>query len=414
MRFTVLAAMTALGWATQPAIASPTAPLLTLEEAVARSVQGSPLLDAREASIAASGAGVDQARARPNPELEVEFENFTGSGRYSDFGSTETTISYRQTLERGTKRRARTALAEADQGIARLERTRSTAEVAFETQKAWSAVLEAEASLRDAKERLRLAEDLAGIVRHRVEAARDPLAAGLKADNKVAAALVGVDQNRLRLEAARAALAARWEGDAAEVAVDATAFFRMQEGPAGSGAPDLVVSEARIERAAKAYELEKARAKQDPTIGVGMRRFEDGGEVAGLVSFSIPLAFFDKNRGNINKAMAERQEAQFLLAEDRRRHAAALRAARAEQDAARAEALAIRDDMIPRAAEAARGARDGYDRGAFAYLDVADAQHELADLRTREIAALKKFHAAQAVIDRLTGRWISSDAAQEF
>ncbi len=411
MRITVLAAMAAIGWAISPAAA---ASPLTLEDAIERSLQTSPLLNAREAAIAASGAGIDQARVRPNPTLEVEIENFTGSGPYSDFGSTETTVTYRQALERGGKRRARVALAESDRGIARLERRKSAAEVAFETQQAWNAVLEAAAAAGNADERLRLAEEMAAIVQRRVKAARDPLAAGLKADNQVADARTAVMQAGLQLDAARSALAALLGEDAPTVDVDGRAFFLMGGGPDGGVAPDLAVSEARIERAGKSYELEKVRAKSDPTIGVGVRRFEDGGDVAAVLSLSMPLAFFDKNRGNIDRAMAERQEAQWLLAEDQRKYAAALRSARAQQASARAEAAAIRDDMIPRAAEAARSARDGYDRGAFAYLEVADTQRALADLRTREIAALKKFHEAQAFIDRLTGRWSLSTAAQEF
>lgn len=411
MRITVLAAMAAMGWAISPAVAASS---LTLEDAIARSLDASPLLNAGEAAITASGAGIDQARARPNPELEVEVENFTGSGPYSDFGSTETTVTYRQTLERGGKRRARVALAESDRGIARLERRKSAAEVAFETQQAWNAVLEAEAASGNAADRLRLAEDMAAIVQRRVKAARDPLTAGLKADNQVADARAAVVQAGLQLDAAREALAARMGEGAPAIDVDGRAFFLMADRPDGGPAPDLAVSEARIERAGKSFELEKVRTRSDPTIGVGMRRFEDGGDVAGVVSFSMPLAFFDRNRGNIDRAMAERQQAQWLLAEDQRRHAAALRSARAQQASARVEVAAIRDDMLPRAGEAARSARDGYDRGAFAYLEVADTQRALVDLRAREIAALKKFHEAQAVIDRLTGRWTMSAANEEF
>jgi cobalt-zinc-cadmium efflux system outer membrane protein len=415
MRVTLLAALAAMGWAVSPPVMAQSAsPALTLEDAVARSLEASPLLNARDAAIAASGASIDQAGVRPNPQIEVEIENFTGSGPYSDFGSTETTVTYRQPLERGGKRRARVALAEAERGIARLERVRSAAEVAFETQQAWNAAQVAAALVVHGEERLQLAEEIAAIVHRRVRAARDPLAAGLKADNQVADARAGLDQARRTLDAAREALMAQWAGESSAVAIDGAAFFAMVDGPDGIGAPDLAVSEAQIDRAGKSFELEKARAKQDPTIGIGMRRFEDGGDVAGVVSFSLPLTFFDRNRGNIDRAMAERQEAQWMLAETQRKQAAALRAARSAQAAARAEAAAIRDDMIPRATEAARSSRDGYDRGAFAYLEVADTQRAVIDLQARLIAALKKFHEAQAVIDRLTGRWTKSDAAQEF
>ena len=415
MRVTLLAALAAMGWAVSPPVMSQSVvPALTLEDAVARSLEASPLLNAKEAAIAASGAGVDQAGVRPNPQIEVEIENFTGSGPYSDFGSTETTVTYRQPLERGGKRRARVALAEADRGIARLERVRSAAEVAFDTQRAWNAMQESVAMVANGEERLRLAEEMAAIVHRRVKAARDPLAAGLKADNQVADARTGLEQARRTMDAAREALAAQWGEETVGLAIDGSVFFRLSERPDGNGAPDLAVNEAQIERAGRSFDLEKSRARQDPTIGIGMRRFEDGGDVAGVVSFSLPLAFFDRNRGNIDRAMAERQEAQWMLAEAQRKQAAALRSARSAREAARAEAAAIRDDMIPRAIEAARSSRDGYDRGAFAYLDVADTQRAVVDLRSRLVAALRKFHEAQAVIDRLTGRWTMSDAAQEF
>ena len=415
MRVTLLAALAAMGWAVSPPVmAQSVVPALTLEDAVARSLEASPLLNAKEAAIAASGAGVDQAGVKPNPQIDVEIENFTGSGPYSDFGSTETTVTYRQPLERGGKRRARVALAEADRGIARLERARSAAEVAFDTQRAWNAMQEAVAMVANGEERLRLAEEMAAIVHRRVKAARDPLAAGLKADNQVADARTGLEQARRTMDAAREALAAQWDEETVGLAIDGSVFFRLSEGPDANDAPDLAVNEAQIERAGRSFDLEKSRARQDPTIGIGMRRFEDGGDVAGVVSFSLPLAFFDRNRGNINRAMAERQEAQWMLAEAQRKQAAALRSARSAREAARAEAAAIRDDMIPRAIEAARSSRDGYDRGAFAYLDVADTQRTVVDLRSRLVAALRKFHEAQAVIDRLTGRWTMSDAAQEF
>ncbi len=415
MRVTLLAALAAMGWAVSPPVmAQSVVPALTLEDAVARSLEASPLLNAKEAAIAASSAGVDQAGVRPNPQIDFEIENFTGSGPYSDFGSTETTVTYRQPLERGGKRRARVALAEADRGIARLERARSAAEVALDTQRAWNAVQEAVAMVANGEERLRLTEEMAAIVHRRVKAARDPLAAGLKADNQVADARTGLEQARRTMDATREALAAQWGEETLGLAIDGSVFFRLSEGPDGNGAPDLAVNEAQIERAGRSFELEKSRARQDPTIGIGMRRFEDGGDVAGVVSFSLPLAFFDRNRGNIDRAMAERQEAQWMLAEAQRKQAAALRSARSAREAARAEAIAIRDDMIPRAIEAARSSRDGYDRGAFAYLDVADTQRAVVDLRSRLVVALRKFHEAQAVIDRLTGRWTMSDAAQEF
>jgi cobalt-zinc-cadmium efflux system outer membrane protein len=415
MRAIVATLLVALGTGlASSACAEPTPQPLTLEDAISRALSNSPLLNARDAAIAGSLASVDQAGVRPNPELTVEIENFTGTGPFSELGAAETTLTYAQPLERGSKRRARVALAQSDRGIAELERLRATADIAFEVQSAWIDVIAAQAGIADAEAALRQAEDMAAIVRRRVTAARDPLAAGLKADNKVADARGRLDQARRLLALAEETLAALIGGDSPAIRIDPASFRRMPVPPPGGAAPDLAVAEARIDRAERAYRVEKTRAKQDPTIGVGLRRFEDGGDVAGLVSFSMPLAFFDRNRGNIDRAMAERQEAEWTLAEARRKHAAALRRAHAERDAARAEVAMLRDELMPRAQEAARSARDGYDQGAFAYLEVADTQQALVDLSSRETAALRNFHQSQARIDRLAGRWTAFDAAKVY
>lgn len=397
-----------------PACAQPAPPPLTLDDAVSRALSASPLLNARDAAIAGSLASVDQAGVRPNPELTVEIENVTGTGPYADLGAAETTLTYAQPLERGSKRRARVALARSDREIAELERLRATADIGFEVQSAWVDIMAAQASVADAEAALRLAEDMAAIVQRRVRAARDPLAAGLKADNKVADARARLDQARRSLAAAQDVLAALIGGDSPVVLIDPAVFRQMPVPVPDDASPDLSVAKARIDRAERAYLVEKTRAKQDPTIGIGLRRFEDGGDVAGLVSFSMPLAFFDRNRGNIDRAMAERQEAEWTLAEARRTHQAALRRALAERDSARAEVTVLRDELIPRAQAAARSARDGYDRGAFAYLEVADTQQSLVDLSSRETAALRNFHQSQARIDRLAGRWTALDAAKVY
>lgn len=415
MRAIVATLLVALGAGlASSACAEPPSHPLTLEDAISRALSTSPLLNARDAAIAGALASVDQAGVRPNPELTVEIENVTGTGPFSDLGAAETTLTYAQPLERGSKRRARVALAQSDRGIAERERLRATADVAFEVQSAWIDIMAAQAAVADAEAALRQAEDMAAIVQRRVSAARDPLAAGLKADNKVADARGRLDQARRSLAAHRDALAALIGEDGLAVRIDPATFREMPEPMPGGAAPDLSVAEARIDRAERAYRVEKTRARQDPTIGVGLRRFEDGGDVAGLVSFSMPLAFFDRNRGNIDRAMAERQEAEWTLAETRRKHAAALRRAHAERDAARAEVAVLRDELMPRALHAARSARDGYDRGAFAYLEVADTQQTLVDLAARETAALRNVHEALARIDRLTGRWTALDAAKVY
>ena len=125
---------------------------------------------------------------------------------------------------------------------------------------------------------------------------------------------------------------------------------------------------------------------------------------AAILSVSMPLAIFNRNKGAIARAEAERRQAAF----EREAGALALSReivrARSTLDTASAEAATLRRDVIPRAETALAGARAGYARGAFTYLEVFSAQTALFDFRAREVDALRRAHLARAEFDRLTAR----------
>src|SRR3546814_3575960 len=68
---------------------------------------------AARADVEAARGRLRQARFRYNPILNVEVENFAGTGPYSGFNGTETTASVNQRLDIGGRRKARMTLAEA-------------------------------------------------------------------------------------------------------------------------------------------------------------------------------------------------------------------------------------------------------------------------------------------------------------
>ena len=81
--------------------------------------EGAPRLVVGEAETRAAEGRALQARARPNPTLELQVENVGGDGPYRDFQSAETTLSVGQALELGGKRGARIATAQAELDTAR-------------------------------------------------------------------------------------------------------------------------------------------------------------------------------------------------------------------------------------------------------------------------------------------------------
>jgi len=116
--------------------------------------------------------------------------------------------------------------------------------------------------------------------------------------------------------------------------------------------------------------------KLAPDIGLGRaeRFFADEAEGALVAGVSIPLGVFDRNQGAVARARAEQRRAELELEAGRRtlsREYAALERAIATDAAA---VQSTEDTVIPQAERALSLAQDGYNRGAFSYLDVLEAQ----------------------------------------
>src|SRR3546814_11898365 len=66
------------------------------------------------AEVEAARGRQRQAGYRYNPTLNVDVENFSGTGPYSGFNGLETTVSVNQRIDVGGRRRARMKLADAE------------------------------------------------------------------------------------------------------------------------------------------------------------------------------------------------------------------------------------------------------------------------------------------------------------
>ena len=74
---------------------------LMLREALAMALLGNPELAKSAFSVRIAEAHSLQAGLGPNPEIEVEFENFAGSGAASGTDSMETTVALSQAIPLG-------------------------------------------------------------------------------------------------------------------------------------------------------------------------------------------------------------------------------------------------------------------------------------------------------------------------
>ena len=261
----------------------------------------------------------------------------------------------------------------------------------------------AEAVLVVAEERLTVARELAEAVDRRVRAARDPFMAGSRARARLAEAEIEVESARRGASSARRRLASYWGGEA-NFQMDVASFEALNsQGHSETSAPDAQLAEAQVGQAEARLRLERARSIPDVDLQLGYRQFSETDETAFVVGFSLPLQIWERNSDNVARARAERDRANYQREARSRALSREHTALETQMETARLEVEGLDGRVIPSSEEALRFARDGYNRGAFSYIDVLEAQRALSEARLRRISSLRSYHRAQASLARLTG-----------
>lgn len=378
---------------------------LTLDDAIARAIAASPVGQASAARTDALIARRAAAETRPAASVDVLAENF-GIGDSDLYRQFQIGAMYSQRIERGGKRAARVALADAELEVAAAEAFVRRLDIAATVQRLYVEVQAAEATIDIAKARVEIAEQLSREVERRVSEARDPLFAGTRARTQLAEARVDLELAEHARDAAMKRLVALWDSDMTGLSVSREDFLRFAPVDAGvpQSAADLAVYEARQRRAFADITLQQAGSRTDPTVSAGPR-YIGTGDVALVAGVSLPLANRALNQANIARAEAESRQAQADLAVERyqRRQAIMLAAEKVEETAHEVEA--IRDQVVPGALKTLAEVRAGYNRGGFTFLDVSMAQVALHDARARMVRVAILHHQARVELDRLTGRF---------
>lgn len=384
---------------------------ISVEEAVARALAANPATRASGQSIAAAQAARIQAGVRPVDQLEVDVENpISTNGVFRD---TELTVALARTFERGGKREARIAVAEREIELAQANALVRRLDLAQAVEQAYVDALIADVRIIAAESQLDIERTLTAEAERRVRGYKDPLFVGTRARARVTEAEVNLRRAQQVRDGAYAALAAMIGADPDQLRLDEAGFLRPPViGPTALANADLVAAEAEIARADAVVALERTRSVRDFTIRGGVKATRETNDLGLVAGIRLPLGTGRANRGNVERALAERERARLnaeALRLDRQRRISALRAS---AEAARTEALAIDREVLPRLQQALVQVREGYARGGFSFADIQDQARALFEARNRMIEALIRHHEARAELDRLTGRFARLENVQ--
>ena len=380
--------------ASEPAQAAPRSPaLLTLGDVLARTAESNPELLALGFGQDAADGRVTQAGMGPNPTLSLSVENFGGTKLARGSDVMEVTVQASQLIERGDKAGRRVAFAERERDVTQASLALRRSDILAASANAFAKALAESTRLVFAGEQLKLTQETFASASRRLQAATASPSEVARARAALASAQAEFARAKSASSLALATLAASWGGSASEIAeikgalrLPATppALARFEAALTVSGNPRLGVSSAVVAGQRAALELESARGVADVTLGVGVRRLNEGPATAFVVGASIPLTIRDDNSGNIRAARAMVRAAEQSLRAAEVEQRAALVAAHAELSAAHAQAAALRREALPAAEEACVSVQSAYDKGALAFIDVLDARRGLIAL-SREL-----------------------------
>lgn len=388
---------------------------LTLSQALAATIDRNPALQSSVFALRAADARITQADLAPSPELSLEVENFGGSGRVKGMDAAETTIMLSQVLELGGKRESRTQTARAGYGLLSVEGEAQRLDILAEVTRRYIHVASDQEEIELARQATQLAQRTLQAADARVRAARSPEVERLRARIALTRAKVDEEHAEHELLSSRQKLAAMWGDSEADFASVSADLFRLPE-PAPF---DVLVQRLKTnpdftrfayEQRLRDAEVRLAETRRVPNLqlGAGVRRLEETGDQAFVVSMSMPLFSGRRSGGQIAEATA--RQAQVSLDE----RGAFLRAQAQLFDLyqelrhALTEAKVLRDEVLPQSESILQQTEYAYERGRYSYVDWIAAQRELLDARRRLIETSANAHRYAAEIERLTGESLTA------
>nr|WP_295670071.1 TolC family protein [Sphingomonas sp.] len=381
-----------------------------------RQAEQSPRVAALQADVARAQGLARQARARPNPSINVYAENFAGDLTDNARSEQQTTLQIDQPIELGGKRAARIAAGEA--GVVAAQARGTDGRLAFVSELA-----RAYAGAEIADRRIGLAEDEVEEATADLKVASALVASGKEARLRQVQSETELNTLQAELEAARAQhtlalarLSALAGVSMPYTSVSESLLDRLNAKPP-SGPIDPLQStavraaEAERQAAARQVTVQQRLAIPNVTVQVGVRQLRVASGPAIVAGVSVPLPFFDRNTGNIAAARAELQGAEARAAVIRLDTEANSRAVGTLVEASDLRAVAAERAMAT-ADEGYRLARIAYEAGKAPLIELLAARHNLGVARGSILDAAVARLDARILLARLSGLTLTGEPVQ--
>ena len=383
---------------------------LTLGDAIALTHERNPQLAAFSFETEATRQQWAARSQSPAPALDMQLENFGGTGELSAARALETTLQLSKVFELGGKfqRRGELGLAELDGIDAQQQATR--ADVVAEAARRFLHVLSDQTHLEVTRRATQLAQQARDVVEARIrEGAVSPVFLN-RAEIALARARIAQEHAEHELSASRVALAVMWADTQAHfdrVSGELFSFPVIEPVEAYTTRldtnPELLkfASEQRVLDARQ--RLADAQRMPNVTFSAGVRRLEGVDDQAFVAGFSVPLGTHKRAIPEIQATRAEREQLRLTTSARRLELHSLLFSLYQEVLHARTEATALHVEIRPQAERMVETTAEGYRLGRYSLVELIDAQRALIEIEQDSIRAAVEFHTNLIEIERATG-----------
>jgi cobalt-zinc-cadmium efflux system outer membrane protein len=358
----------------------------------------------------AARAAQRRAGRYPSPTVDVDLEDWLGSGDFRAVRELQLTVQVSQDIELGGKRGARQRVARVGARIADWRLAEQRNQWLAGATAAFYRGLYAQQLVRASRERLAVARQVVKVLRARLDGGKGLPAELSRGRVRAELARIALVKARHALRRARRSLAAHWGSlrprfGRLRGALDAKPRLPAREALLARVArhPAVRLQEAAVaERRAK-LALQQTLAWPDLGLRAGYRWLNGPGDSAVVVGVSIPLPLFSRRSGAVAAARHRLARARATRARVVLRLREALLHALDRRDTARKEAEILRDAVLPAARQAFERIRDAVRLGRLTAIDLLEAQRDLVETRARHLRAWRDLALARVAVKRAAG-----------
>lgn len=396
------------------AIVKPTGNLV-LKDAIMLTLEHNPELASYAWSIRLREIERIQASLLPNPQLNVEVENFIGSGDFNSVQSTESTIALGQLVELGDKRIKRQKMAFSNHNLARWDYEIKRIDLLTETAKAFITVLSQQEIQIITNEIYILANDVYQSIQKRVTAGKASILEEMKAQVEVSKARLATINSRRQLSFSKQTLVTLWGDNEITFSSAIGDIYAISTPPDLNHIvdkinknPDIARWITVITREHDSIALARANTIPDITISAGLRHLNSSDDIAAVANISIPLFLFDNKKNGLrlsetklNQSLKDKEASELKIRSSLVKNYQQLMILYDEVNI-------LRDEVLPVSESAFNSAKKIYQLGKLDLLGLLDTQRTYFDVRRQYIQTLTDYQLMVVNIERLIGGGMES------